>query len=74
MRAKLAVGTTIGIACDACAKDLQARVSFISNTAEFTPPVIYSIESRDKLVWLVEAVPLNAGALSPGQPVDVKLP
>jgi HlyD family secretion protein len=51
---------------------MTARVSYVSPTAEFTPPVIYSIESRAKLVYLVEAVPEERPErLHPGQPVDV---
>ena len=47
----------------------------ISPRAEYTPPVIYSQESRDKLVFMVEAVfdDKTAANLHPGQPVDVKL-
>ena len=44
---------------------------FRSPQAEFTPPVIYSRESRDKLVFLVEAAPDRPRELAPGQPVDV---
>ena len=73
-RAKLQVGTIVPIGCDGCPKGLKARVTFISADAEFTPPVIYSVGSREKLVWMVEASPEVAGALSPGQPVDVALP
>jgi HlyD family secretion protein len=72
-RSKLAVGTIVGIACDGCAKDLKGRVTFIASAAEFTPPVIYSVGSREKLVWMVEAVP-EGGVLTPGQPIDVTLP
>ena len=36
---------------------------------EFTPPVIYSREARDRLVYLVEARP--SVRLNPGLPVDV---
>lgn len=52
----------------------SGRVSFISPRAEFTPPVIYSRESRTKLVYLVELSvdPAVAAALHPGQPVDVR--
>jgi hypothetical protein len=32
-------------------------VRHVSPQAEFTPPVIYSIGSRSKLVFMVEAVP-----------------
>jgi HlyD family secretion protein len=72
-RSKLAVGTIVGVACDGCAKDLKGRVTFIASAAEFTPPVIYSVGSREKLVWMVEAAPVG-GTLTPGQPIDVTLP
>lgn len=72
-RAKLSLGTIVGVACDGCAKNLRGRVSFIASAAEFTPPVIYSVGSREKLVWMVEAVP-EGGQLTPGQPIDVTLP
>lgn len=54
---------------------VQARVSFISPQAEYTPPVIYSSQSRAKLVFLVEARVSGEDALRlhPGQPVDVRL-
>jgi len=40
---------------------------------EYTPPVIYSQSARTKLVFLVEARPLNAGTpLPPGLPVSVE--
>jgi HlyD family secretion protein len=66
-------GDTIKIGCDGCAKDLTARVSFIARQSEFTPPVIYSVEERSKLVFLVEALPEKPGALRVGQPVDVSV-
>jgi len=49
-------------------------VSYISPRAEYTPPVIYSRESRAKLVFMVESVfePQIAATLHPGQPVDVE--
>ncbi|NKJ47452.1 secretion protein HlyD [Burkholderia sp. SG-MS1] len=63
------------IHCDGCATDIEAKITFISNAAEFTPPVIYSNERRSKLVFLVEAHPAvaDAGKLRPGQPVTVTL-
>jgi len=60
---------------DGCAAGLAAKVAFVSPQAEYTPPVIYSNESRHKLVFLVEARP-DAAALAqlkPGQPIDVRL-
>jgi HlyD family secretion protein len=64
------VGRTVRFACDGCAKGLTARIDFVSPRAEFTPPVIYSREARDRLVYLVEARP--SARLNPGQPVDVE--
>ena len=48
-------------------------MSFIAKQSEFTPPVIYSVEERSKLVFLVEALPEKPGALRVGQPVDVSV-
>lgn len=64
------VGRTVRFACDGCAKGLSARIEFVAPRPEFTPPVIYSREARDRLVYLVEARP--SARLNPGQPVDVE--
>jgi len=64
------VGRTVRFACDGCAKGLTARIDFVAPRPEFTPPVIYSRDARDRLVYLVEARP--SIRLNPGQPVDVE--
>jgi len=69
----IAYGDTVKIGCDGCAGDLTARINFIAKQSEFTPPVIYSLEERSKLVFLVEAFPEKPGALRVGQPIDVTL-
>jgi len=61
------------VRCDGCAEGLTAKVSFISRVAEFTPPVIYSLEERKKLVFLIEALPEQPEKFRLGQPVDVSL-
>jgi HlyD family secretion protein len=71
--ASIDYGDTVKVACDSCAPDLTARISFIAKQSEFTPPVIYSLEERSKLVFLVEALPDKPGAFRVGQPVDVTL-
>jgi len=73
---RVKVGQAVKLACDGCGAPVDAKVSFIAPQAEFTPPVIYSRDSRAKLVFLVEArpAPADAGKLHPGQPVDVTLP
>ncbi|MCG6875804.1 MAG: HlyD family efflux transporter periplasmic adaptor subunit [Betaproteobacteria bacterium] len=72
---RLQVGDPVRISCDGCATAVAARISFVSPQAEYTPPVIYSRESRAKLVFMIEARPDvgDARKLHPGQPVDVKL-
>ena len=64
------VGGTVRFACDGCAAGMTAKISFISPRPEFTPPIIYSREARDRLVYLVEAMP--SARLNPGQPIDVQ--
>lgn len=66
------VGSEVLIGCDGCAPGLRARIRFVSPQAEFTPPVIYSNDSRSKLVFMAEAEPETPAALKPGQPVDVR--
>jgi HlyD family secretion protein len=66
-------GDEIKVGCDGCASGLTARVSFIAKQSEFTPPVIYSLEERAKLVFLIEALPEKPGEFRVGQPVDVTL-
>lgn len=65
------VGDTLSVHCDGCAPDLTATITYIADGPEFTPPVIYSLQNRQKLVYLVEARPDKPGALKPGQIVDV---
>ncbi len=69
------VGDQVHVRCDGCAAPITATVSFIAPEAEFTPPVIYSRESRYKLVYLVRArpSPQDAVLLHPGQPVEVTI-
>ncbi len=69
-------GQTVNFSCDGCGASMTATINFISDRAEFTPPVLYSRENRAKLVFLVEARPLPEVAvrLNPGQPVDIVLP
>lgn len=67
-------GDPVRVFVDGVAEPFAGRVSFISPRAEYTPPVIYSRESRSKLVFLIEATfdPATAAELHPGQPVDVR--
>jgi HlyD family secretion protein len=68
------LGDRVAIVCDGCPTNLSGTISFIAPRAEYTPPVIYSDESRAKLVFMTEARPPadQAQLLNPGQPVIVK--
>lgn len=67
----MTIGRAIEIRCDGC-QPIDAKVSYVSSQAEYTPPVLYSKESRSKLLFLVEARLPNS-PLRPGQPLDVRL-
>ena len=67
-------GDAVTVSCDGCSDDLTARISFIAQSAEYTPPVIYSLEERAKLVYMVEARPDAPEKFRVGQPVSVILP
>ena len=65
-------GRTVGLSCDSCPAGLTARISYVSPRPEFTPPVIFSRESRDRMVFMVEALPVRPERLMPGLPVEVE--
>jgi HlyD family secretion protein len=68
---RLRLNEAVLIDCDGC-KPIEAKVAFIASQEEFTPPVIFSISSRDKLVFKAEARLPGGLKLNPGQPVDVR--
>ncbi len=70
---KFALGDDVRVTCDNCANDLTAKIYFIATNAEYTPPVIYSLEERNKLVYLIQARPNKPDSLKVGQPVSVFL-
>jgi HlyD family secretion protein len=70
---RLSIGDKVEVRCDGCAAPIEAAISFISRYAEYTPPVIYSREERNKLVYLIEARTPDVGPLRVGQPVDVRV-
>lgn len=69
------VGEKVSFDCDNCKTKTTATIAYISTQAEYTPPVIYSKDSRDKLVFRVEAkiAPKEAVKFNPGAPVDIYL-
>ena len=73
--ALLSLGTAIIVHCDACTTPIRGSIDFIAAQAEYTPPVIYSRETRARLVFRVEAAPVARDALHlrPGLPLDVTI-
>jgi HlyD family secretion protein len=67
-------GDTTRVTVDGVPNPFIGKVSYVSPHAEYTPPVIYSRESRAKLVFMIESVfdPQVSANLHPGQPVDVE--
>ncbi len=69
----LKINQKVHVRYDGSKQDYIAKISFISPTAEYTPPVIYSMETNVKLTYRVEAVfsLQEALQLHPGQPISV---
>jgi HlyD family secretion protein len=72
MLPKLKLGETVAISCDGCEPGIEGKISFIARSSEFTPPVIYSMEERSKLVFLIEARTDRTDQLRVGQPVSAR--
>lgn len=64
----LRVGSRIQVKADGRAEAFPASISHVVSSAEYTPPIIYSNETRSKLVFMVEArpEPETAASLHPG--------
>lgn len=76
--AECGVGTTIEYRHDGAAEWRPGTIRYVATQPEFTPPVIYSRESRTRLVFMVEAAPVAPAdppspGLAPGLPIEVRL-
>lgn len=71
--ARIQRGRQVRLRADGLKPEVIGTISYISDRAEYTPPVIYSTESRQKLVFLVEAsfAPEDVSELHPGLPVSI---
>lgn len=72
--ARIRLGQIVDVNADGLNATIPTKVSFISPEAEYTPPVIYSTQTRSKLVFMVESSPSikDSIRLHPGQPVDAR--
>lgn len=73
--AKIKLNQKLRLSYDGSNQTFVAVVNYISNQAEFTPPVIFSREDRQKLVFKVEAKPQNVSLsqVHLGQPVTLEV-
>ncbi|AVP87648.1 Putative secretion protein HlyD family protein [Candidatus Phycorickettsia trachydisci] len=71
---KIAEGKYVTVSCDGCPKKIKAKIIYIAKQAEYTPPVIYSTDARQKMVFMVEAkTDQPETSLNPGLPVDINI-
>ncbi len=71
VRASFALGDKVAVSCDGCPDGLTATLSYFASDPQFTPPVIYSRDERQRLSFLIEAT-MDDASLHPGQPVTVE--
>lgn len=72
-RPNFALGQLVKISCDGCAEGLTATISYFASDPQFTPPIIYSRDERNRLVFLTEATMNQQNGILPGQPVNLSL-
>lgn len=72
---KIQKNQTFKIITDGNNTPYDAKITYIANKAEYTPPIIYSKEERQKLVFKVEMRIINANLnqIHLGQPVSIEL-
>ena len=72
---QIKIGQPVSVHFDGAAHVINAVVNYLATQAEYTPPVIYSRETRAELVFMIEAkiAPADAADARPGQPADVTL-
>ncbi|SPX61899.1 hemolysin D [Legionella feeleii] len=71
---RLRRGQEITFLCDGCIKKSEATINYISPEAQFIPPLVYSRDNSDKLVFRIKAKLKHPSEFKPGQPVSVFLP
>lgn len=57
--------------CSTCKARGEAKVVYISPEVEYMPPVVYSRDNQNKLVFRIKAQILSPDGLKPGMPIEV---
>lgn len=68
---RLSIGKKITFSCETCSEKYPAVISYVSSEAEFVPPLVYSRDNVDKLVFRVQARLKAFNRFKPGEPVLV---
>ena len=71
-RPQFKLGDVVRVSCDGCAAGLTATISHFASDPQFTPPIIYSRDERNRLVFETEAVLQQQNGILPGQPVTIE--
>ncbi len=71
MLARIHLRKPIQFICDGCQQASDADITYISSEAEFVPPLVYSRENEDNLVFRIKAMIRRGTNFKPGQPVRV---
>ncbi|MDP3704832.1 MAG: HlyD family efflux transporter periplasmic adaptor subunit [Legionellaceae bacterium] len=69
--ADLSIGKDILFYYDGTSNKKKAKISYISPEAEYMPPLIYSRDNNDKLVFRIKAQVECSERLIPGEPVVI---
>ncbi len=69
--ARIKIGQEIMLSCDGCNKTEAAIVRYISPEAEYAPPLVYSRENHEKIVFRIKASVKDYQYFKPGLPVTV---
>jgi len=70
-RMSFSLGDRLALSCSGCEQGLQATLSYMSANPQYTPPIIYSQDERNRLVFMAEARLGVKTGLLPGQPVTM---
>ncbi len=74
LRSGLQLGQSVELDCSGCEPPTDVVITYLGQEVEYSPPVIYSADRRQELVYRVEARSgSNSLQLAPGQIVDVLL-
>ena len=67
---KIHTNQIVNLTCAGCPPS-KAVIAYIAPEAEYMPPLVYSRDNDDKLVFRIHAKPIKPGLFKPGQPVTV---